>query len=87
MKDIVFFMTTWCPHCHQAIKFHDELMAEHPEWKDISLIVVDEEKDSPPPGDYSYYYVPTYYVGGVKIHEGHAEREDVERAFLAALEG
>lgn len=85
MKHIVFFETSWCPHCHLANRFQQELLAEHPEWKSIPFTAVDEERDTPPPGDYDYYYVPTYYVGGVKIHEGHAEREDVERVYRTAL--
>ena len=44
----------------------------------------------PPPngrrggGAFDYYYVPCYYVDGVKVHEGHAERADVEAVFRAA---
>lgn len=85
MKNIVMFITSWCPHCHMASDFQNKLLAQHPEWRDIPLTVVDEERDTPPDGHYDYYYVPTYYVGGVKVHEGHAEREDVERVFRAAL--
>jgi len=33
---------------------------------------------------FDYYYVPCYYVDGVKVHEGHAERADVEAVFRAA---
>lgn len=86
MKNIVLFVTSWCPHCHMALGVQEELLAQHPEWGDIPLTVVDEERDNPPPGAYDYYYVPTYYVVGVKVHEGHAEQEDVERVFRAALE-
>ena len=35
---------------------------------------------------YDYFYVPTYYVGGEKVHEGHAEREDVEKVLRLAAE-
>ena len=31
-----------------------------------------------------YTSVPCYYVDGVKVHEGHAERADVEAVFRAA---
>ena len=37
------------------------------------------------PTPFDYYYVPCYYVGGEKVHEGHAERADVEAVFRAAL--
>ena len=34
----------------------------------------------------SYYYVPTFYVGGVKAHEGAASKDIVERVLRSALE-
>ena len=33
---------------------------------------------------YAGMHVPCYYVDGVKVHEGHAERADVEAVFRAA---
>ena len=44
-----------------------------------------EESERPDVADaFDYYYVPTFYVDGVKVHEGHAERADVEAVFRAA---
>ena len=34
----------------------------------------------------SYYYVPTFYVGGVKAHEGAASKDIVEKVLRSALE-
>lgn len=85
MKDILMFMMQSCPHCKLAFRFQDELLAEHPEWKDIPLKMIDEREEAALADSYDYYYVPTYFVDGVKIHEGHAEKEDVEKVFRAAV--
>ena len=50
--------------------------------------MVDESRERALAGAYDYYYVPTYYVDGKKVHEGRITRADVERVFrLAAGEG
>ena len=86
MKKIQLFKLTYCPHCVLALRFQEELLAEHPEWRDIPVQVIDEAKESALANTYDYYYVPTYYVDGKKVHEGHAEREDIERVFCLAAE-
>ena len=49
--------------------------------------MVDESREAALADTYDYYYVPTYYVGGKKVHEGHAEKCDVEKVFRLAAEG
>lgn len=46
--------------------------------------MVDEAAEPAYADTFDYYYVPCYYVDGVKVHEGHAERADVEAVFRAA---
>ena len=87
MKDILLFYLPGCPHCKLALRFQEELLAEHPEWKDIPFKMVDEAKEAALADTYDYYYVPTYYVDGKKVHEGHAEKHDVEKVFRLAAEG
>lgn len=87
MKDILLFYLPGCPHCKLALRFQEELLAEHPAWKDIPFQMVDESREAALADTYDYYYVPTYYVGGQKVHEGHAEKPDVERVFRLAAEG
>ena len=46
-----------------------------------------EESEQPDVADrYDYYYVPTFYVGGEKVHEGGIYPEEVERVLRRALE-
>ena len=86
MKEITLFLLNNCPHCKLALRLQEELFQAHPEWRDIPLQMIDEAEEPELANSYDYYYVPTYYVGGEKVHEGHAERADVEAVFRAALE-
>ena len=61
-------------------------MYKRQEWRDIPLRVIDEREEADLADSYDYFYVPTYYVGGEKVHEGHAEREDVEKVLRLAAE-
>ena len=79
------FEMAGCPHCRLAHKFMDELLEEHPGWKDIPVRVVDERREAALADSYDYYYVTSYYVNGKKLHEGHAEKADVEAVYRAAL--
>lgn len=87
MKEIKLFMFEGCPHCALARKCIGELLASHPEYKKVPFEMIDEHVHPEIADKFDYYYVPTFYVGGKKIHEGHAEMADVERVFKAALEG
>lgn len=85
MKKITMFMFAACPHCKLALKFLDELKAAHPEYATVPFEMIDERKQPEVAEKYDYYYVPTFYVDGVKVHEGHAEAADVEKVFKAAM--
>ena len=84
MKDVLMFILPGCPHCKLALRLQEELLEEHPAWRDIPLRMVDEAAEPAYADTFDYYYVPCYYVDGVKVHEGHAERADVEAVFRAA---
>lgn len=85
MKEILMFTMAGCPHCKLALQYQEELLASHPEWEEVPLRIVDETVERALADQYDYYYVPTYFVDGEKVQEGHAEREDVERVFLRAV--
>lgn len=87
MKDILMFILPGCPHCKTALKAQRELLAGHPRWQRIPIRIVDESKEAAFADAHDYYYVPTWYVGGKKVFEGHAEKEDVERVLRLAAEG
>ncbi|MDY3868404.1 MAG: thioredoxin family protein [Pyramidobacter sp.] len=84
MKKITMFMFEGCPHCRKALALIDELKAAHPEYADVPFEMIDEKKDPATAEKYDYYYVPTFYVDGEKIHEGSASAQDVEKVFQTA---
>jgi glutaredoxin len=85
MKDIKMFMMATCPHCRRALELMDEIYAEHAEYKKIKLEKIDETKDPDYAAKFDYYYVPTFYVGEEKLHEGVPSKEAIERVFEAAM--
>ncbi|WP_411681418.1 thioredoxin family protein [Clostridium thailandense] len=85
MKPVIMFITSWCPYCKQAFSFMENLKKEHPEYAKIDVKIVDEEKEPEFAKQYDYYYVPTYYVDGVKVHEGVPSMDIVRQVFEKAL--
>lgn len=80
------FVQKGCPHCKRALKWHEVMFTKlHPEWADIPLRIVDEEEEKALADTYDYYYVPSYYIEGEKVHEGPVTQQDVERIFETAM--
>lgn len=87
MKKILMFTMKYCPYCRNAHRWMDELLKEKPEYASIEIEIIDEVKHRAIADRYDYYYVPTYYVGGRKLHEGVPTKKIVEDVFEAALNG
>ncbi|GHS96059.1 hypothetical protein AGMMS50276_13830 [Synergistales bacterium] len=85
MKEVHMFFMETCPHCKKAFSLMEEIFAEHPEYKDVPLKKTDETKEPDYAAKFDYYYVPTFYVGDEKLHEGTPSKEAVEKVFAAAL--
>ncbi len=86
MKEITLFILPSCPHCKLALHFKEELFRHYPQFQSLSIRVINEQVEAELANRYDYYYVPTFYVGEDKVHEGHAEPEDVERVLRLAME-
>ena len=87
MKEMLMFIRPVCPHCKLARRAQQALLERHPEWQDVPLRIVEESREAAFANAHDYYYVPTWYVDGEKVFEGHAEPEDVERVWRLAAEG
>ena len=74
-----------CPYCIAAIRWMNELMKKDEAYRALSITMIDEKANSEIAGKYDYYYVPTYYVGDEKVHEGAASLEQIKAVFDAAL--
>jgi glutaredoxin len=83
-KQIKLFYLKSCPYCRQAFGFIDELKGQEA-YKNIELELIEESEQREIADGYDYYYVPTFYVDGVKKHEGAVTREQVEAVFGEAL--
>jgi glutaredoxin len=86
MKKILMFELAYCPYCREAKRFMEEILAEHPEYAAIEVEHVDEGRERARAMKFDYYYVPTYYVDGVKVHEGASTKSAVEAVYRQAFE-
>jgi len=78
MKPVKLFYLKDCPFCRKALRYIDEAKAARPELAAVEIELI-EESERPDAADaYDYYYVPTFYVDGVKVHEGGICRDEVE---------
>ena len=77
MKPVKLFYLKNCPFCKKALRYIEEARAAHPELAAVGIEMADT---------FDYYYVPTFYVGGVKVHEGGVYPEEVEKILRSALE-
>ena len=53
----------------------EELKREQPEYKNIPVKMVNEDEDTELSEPLDYWYVPTFYVDGKKLHEGVPTKE------------
>ncbi|MFA6075770.1 MAG: thioredoxin family protein [Negativicutes bacterium] len=85
MKAIQLFILEHCPHCQKARKIIAELLVEQPEFNRVKVQMIDEEKEEKFANSFDYYYVPCFYVDGLKVYEGAVDKEVVRRVFEQAL--
>lgn len=86
MKKVVMFYMEGCPHCARARKMVEALKEKKPEFRDVEIEEIDENADPEIAGRYDYYYVPAYYIGHTKLHEGVPSFESIEGVLKAAAE-
>ena len=86
MKKITMFTMESCPYCVSARRWMDELFKTDAKYKKIPLTIIDEVKEPELAAKFDYYYVPTYYLDGKKVHEGAATFEIVKDIFDEALD-
>lgn len=85
MKDVKLFYQETCPYCKKALKWMDEVKQEYPELQAVQVEMIEERKNSAISDSFDYWYVPTFYVDGKKVHEGVASKKIVENVLRSAL--
>lgn len=86
MKDVQLFIQKSCPYCKQALSWMEDLKKENPEYSEVAVTIIDELVEPDLADQYDYYYVPTYYIDGTKVHEGAASKDIVKKVFEEASE-
>ena len=86
MKRIQLFYLKNCPFCKKAFRYIEEAKAAHPELQSLQIDLIEESEEPALADQYDYYYVPTFYIDGVKVHEGGIYPEEVEPLLRKALE-
>lgn len=80
------FIQERCPFCVKALRYIDEARAAHPELEAVEIEIHDEIKESEYADTFDYYYVPTFYIGDEKVHEGGIYADEVLALLQKAAE-
>jgi len=86
MKEITYFYLSSCPYCKMADEIIAELIEENPEFADIPINKIEESENAELANSYDYYYVPCFWIGKDKLHEGVPTKEKIRNVLIAALE-
>lgn len=86
MKPVKLFYLKNCPFCKKALRYIEEARDAHPELAAVEIEMIEESEQPEVADRFDYYYVPTFYVGGEKVHEGGIYPEEVERVLRRALD-
>lgn len=85
MKNVKLFYLKHCPFCKKALRYIDEAKVKYAELANVEIEMIEESEQADVADKFNYYYVPTFYVDGVKVHEGGIYPEEVEEILRKAL--
>lgn len=80
------FYLKHCPFCKRALNYLAELRAEDPAIAALSIEMIEEEEEAEVANRYDYYYVPTFYWGEEKLHEGGIYKEELEELLRGVVD-
>jgi thiol-disulfide isomerase/thioredoxin len=84
MPKLTLFIQERCPFCRKALAYMEELQ-QQPDYKDIEIEIIDENIQKELADSYDYFYVPTFYEGNRKLHEGAIYKNELEELFKSVL--
>ena len=70
-----------CPYCRQALAWIQELYQQDIKYQCIPLEMIEESEQSELADTYDYYYVPCFFEGTKKLHEGAITKEAFQKIF------
>ncbi|MBQ2008078.1 MAG: thioredoxin [Alistipes sp.] len=86
MKEVKLFYLRECPFCKKAFRYIQQAKEKYPELAQVEIELIEESEQVEVANSYDYYYVPTFYVAGEKVHEGGIFPDEVEQILRQALE-
>ena len=89
MKTLTVMYLKNCPYCHKAKTAMEELLNEHPEFREIPTTWIEESEQPALADSYDYWCVPTIFMGDEKLFEANPADtyESIKAAFSRALAG
>ena len=69
MKHVRMMYLKGCPHCKAAFAMVKELQDSYPELRGVNIEAIEEQEQKELADSLDYWYVPTYFVDGVKLLE------------------
>lgn len=81
------FILEDCPYCLRARQYIKQLKEENENYQKIDIEYIDEAKEVELADRYDYYYVPSFYDGDKKLHEGAINKDEVKQLFDEYLGG
>lgn len=85
MKPVKLFYQKNCPFCKKALRYIEEAKAADPALATIDIEMIEENEEPEVAAKFDYYYVPTFYVDGKKVHEGGIWPDEVKALLKQAL--
>ena len=85
MKELTYFYLSGCPFCYAADRMLKELESENPEFSKIPIKKIEERENAALANRYDYYYVPCFWLGEQKLHEGAASKEKLRTVLESVL--
>ena len=86
MKKVLLFHFESCPFCRYARRWIAQVQEENPALRAVEIEMIDEQLHPALARQYDYWFVPTFYVDGNKVHEGVCTKEKVKRILESAAE-
>lgn len=84
MKKVELFYLKNCPYCKQAIAWLEELK-QMEAYQGIQIKMIEESENVDYAEAHDYYYVPTFYIEDVLVHEGVATKDKIEEVLKKSL--
>ncbi len=85
MKKVTMFYLENCPHCKRAFAMIEELKLKNQDYSTVEIELVEESKNVKVASAFDYYYVPSFFLNGEKLHEGVPTMDKIREVLKTAI--